>query len=313
VALVLTACGANSDGNTDGAEPQAGETHTVKADNGTIEVPVDPQRVVSLGNTTLPFIDMGGKPVGVTEVGASELSLIPAEQQATYKAATDLGSSGDQVDMEKLANLKPDLIVAQFPASEFKKVEKRLESIAPTVFWGLDVEWKALADGLAQAGNETAGLSGQKAQFEKKIAEMKQKYADIIKNTKFVNVDRWSSSDPGTFSIADFGCVEIAQGDLGMDFPKAKEGDDPLGWTSLPFEQIAGLSKYDVITYPVDAEGHPTETFAPVVATNTWKALPAVKSGRALGLFCPGNNSYGPVLQYLDSLDTALATLPAKE
>ena len=59
-----------------------------------------------------------------------------------------------------------------------------------------------------------------------------------------------------------------------------------------------------------DAEGNPKAPFEPVVETNTWKALPAVKSGRALGLFCPGNNSYGPVLQDLDSLDRALASLP---
>ncbi|MGB4778959.1 ABC transporter substrate-binding protein [Microbacterium sp.] len=308
-ALVLSGCSSN------GEEPAAsgGQLHTITADNGSVEVPVAPTRVVTIGNTTLPFIDMGGEPVGVTDVSDSELSLIPAEQKATFEAATNLGTSADQVDMEKLASLKPDLILAQFPASEFEPLEKELEAIAPTVFWGLDVEWKELADGVAEAGNVTDGLTEQKTAFEDKIATMKQTYADIIANTKFVNVDRWASSDPGTFSVADFGCVEIAQGDLGMDFPQAAEGEDPLGWTSLPFEQLAELSQYDVITYPVDAEGNPTEPFAPVVETNTWQALPAVNSGRALGLFCPGNNSYGPVLQYLDSLDAALATLPATE
>ena len=32
----------------------------------------------------------------------------------------------------------------------------------------------------------------------------------------------------------------------------------------------------------LDAEGQPTEPFVPVVESNTWKALDAVKSGRAL-------------------------------
>ncbi|MCR1782565.1 ABC transporter substrate-binding protein [Nocardioides carbamazepini] len=308
-ALVLTACG--SDGGD--ADDKAGETHSVTADNGTIEVPVDPQRVVTIGNTTLPFIDMGGEPMGVTDVSASELGLIPEEQKATFEAATNLGASADQVDMEQLAGLEPDLILAQFPESEFEPLEKRLESIAPTVFWGLGTEWKAFADGLARAGDVTDELGEQKAEFESKVTGIQETYGEIIDDISFVNLDRWASSDPGTYSIADFGCVEIAQDDIGMDFPEAAEGQDPLGWTSLPFEQLAELSEYDVITYPVDAEGRPTEPFAPVVETNTWKALPAVSSGRALGVFCPGNNSYGPVLQYLDSLDAALATLPAKE
>lgn len=312
-ALVLTACGGTPEETPAGDTGATGETRTVQADNGSVEVPADPQRVVSIGNTTLPFIDMGGAPVGVTEVGASELALVPEEQQATFEAATILGSSGDQVDMEQLAGLEPDLILAQFPESEFESVQEQLESIAPTVFWDLDVEWKALADGVAEAGDVADGLSEQKAEFEEKVSGIQETYGAIIDDTAFVNLDRWDSSDPGTFSVADFGCVEIAQDDIGMDFPQAADGEDPLGWTSLPFEQLAELSTYDVITYPVDAEGQPTEAFAPVVESNTWQALPAVSSGRALGLFCPGNNSYGPVLQYLDSLDAALATLPAQE
>jgi iron complex transport system substrate-binding protein len=308
VALVLTACG-SADDSGDNAGGQNGETRTVNAGNGAIKVPAAPQRVVTIGNTDLPFIDMGGKPVGVTGVDESELSLLPAEQRATFEKATNLG---DEVDLEKVASLKPDLILVQIPDAEFKKIEQQLGSIAPTVFWGLDTEWKELAEAIAEAGNVKDALSQQKADFEGHIAKMKQTYSDVIKNTKFVNLDRYANSDPGTFVIADIGCVEIAQDDIGLNFPKAAAGADPLAYTALPFEQLATLSKYDVITYPADAKGQPTEVFAPVVQTNTWKALPTVQSGHALGVFCPGNNSYGSVLRYLDSLDTALATLPAK-
>jgi len=304
--LVLTACGSDDAGDT------ADETRTVTVDNGTIEIPADPQRVATIGNTTLPFIDLGGKPIGVTAESDSDVELLPADQQATYASATILAASADEVDLEELAGLDPDLILVQVPDAEFEQIETQLEAIAPTVFFGLDTEWKTLADGLAEAANTTDALSEQKAEFEERRVAIQETYGDIIDNTSFVDVIRWDSSDPGTFAIADIGCSEIARDDVGLDLPKAAEGDDPLAWTSLPFEQLSSLAKYDVITYPVDAQGRPTQPFAPVVETNTWKALPAVNSGHALGVFCPGNNSYGQVNRYLDSLDSALATLPAE-
>ncbi|MFJ4467528.1 ABC transporter substrate-binding protein [Streptomyces sp. NPDC089424] len=303
--LVLTACGSEGEDTGD----KAAETRRVKAENGTVEIPAAPRRIVTIGNTNLPFIDLGGKPVGVTEVSDSELDVLPAEQKAAYEAAEVVGSNGGEVDLEKLAGLEPDLILVQFHSNDWDKVGKRLESIAPTVLWGLDTEWKTFAGEIAEAGNVTDALSRQTEQFKEKVAKIQKTYRKTIDDTSFVDVSRGDWSDPGTFYVADIGCSEIARDDLGFDLPEAAEGKDPLAYESLPFEQIGELSKYDVITYPVDAEGRPTEPFVPVTKTNSWKALPAVNSGRALGVFCPGNNSYGPVLQYLDSLDRALATL----
>ncbi|MFJ8863740.1 ABC transporter substrate-binding protein [Streptomyces sp. NPDC102451] len=315
--LVLTACGGDGDDTGGKAAAtrgdKAAETHSVKAENGTIEVPVDPRRIVTIGNTNLPFIDLGGEPVGVTEVSDSDLDVLPAEQRTAYEAAEIVGSSGGEVDLEKLATLKPDLILVQFSSDDWDKVGKRLEAIAPTVSWGLDTEWKAFADAIAQAGNVADALSQQKAEFKEKVTTIQETYGKIINGTSFVDVSRGDWSDPGTFYIADIGCSEIARDDIGLDLPEAAEGKDPLAYESLPFERIGELSRYDVITYPVDAEGRPAEPFKPVAGTNTWKALPAVSSGRALGVFCPGNNSYGPVNQYLDSLGSALATLPGKQ
>lgn len=317
--LALAACGSDDDSaatttantTTESAADTTGgttsETRQVEADNGTIEVPADPQRVAAIGNASLPFIDLGGEPVGVTEMAASELSLLPGEQRATFEAATNLGPSGGEVDLEKLASLNPGLILAQMPDTDFEQIEEQLESIAPTVFFGLGADWTTLADGLAEAGNTTDALSQQKAEFEEHVAKIQETYREIIDDTSFVALDRWEVTDPGMFAITHIGCVEIAKDEVGLDFPERTDETAEM----QSFEQIGELLKYDVILYPVDAEGEATEPFAPVVETNAWKALPAVDSGHALGVFCPGNNSYGSVLRYLESLEGALATLPS--
>ncbi len=69
-------------------------------------------------------------------------------------------------------------------------IEKQLEAIAPTVFFGLDTEWKALADGIAEAGNMTDALGEQKAEFEARLAEIQDKYGEIIDGTSFVDLNR---------------------------------------------------------------------------------------------------------------------------
>lgn len=309
-ALVLSACGSDSDATTDGPDDAAAsaETHTVTAGNGSVEVPVDPQRVVTIGGTAQPFIDLGGTPIAASPYYAPD--SLPEDQQAVFAAATEIG---EEVDLEELAGLEPDLILVQSDDAGFEAIETELEQIAPTVFWDLATEWKEMAAGIAEAGNVGDTLDAQTAEFEALTSGIQETYADLIADTSFVDVSRYSSSDPGTFVIADIGCSEVGRDDVGLDLPQAAEGEDPLAYTSLPYERISDLAEYDVITYPLDEDGQPKEDFVPVLETNTWKALPQVASGHAVGVFCPGNGSYGQVNRYLESLDAALASLPAAE
>ncbi len=138
----------------------AQDTQTFEADNGPIEVPAAPQRIVTIGNTSQPYVDLGGKPVGASSYWA--LERLPADQQAVFAAATEIG---EEVDLELVASLSPDLIIVQMDDAGFEAIEDELKSIASTVFWSLDTEWKEFSDEIAVAANLTEGLDAMRGEF----------------------------------------------------------------------------------------------------------------------------------------------------
>lgn len=286
----------------------AQETRTVEADNGTIEVPADPQRVATLGRAGLPFIVLGGEPVAVTAQTDGDIAPLTESQQAAFRAATVVGASAGEADLEALAALAPDLILFSAPNGDFEQMKDQLNSIAPTVFLSFQTDWNVRLDVLAAASNKTAALDAQKDEWRQGVDAFREKYSELLADTTFAEADRWASQEGGVFVLNWSICSEVARADLGLDLTDLGEGGEQRS-----FEQIGELAEYDVILYPVDHEGNVPARFVPMMETNAWNALPAVQSGRALGVYCNGDRSYQFASQYLDSLDRALATLPAAE
>ena len=301
-ALVLTACGDDDDADTASDRARdttagthrhddrpTGETRTVEADNGTIEVPADPQRVATIGNTTLPFIDLGGKPVGVTEASDSAVDLLPEDQQATYEAATDRRPAPTRSTWSSSPAWSRTSSWSRSPDADVRADRARSCRRSPRPsYFGTRHRVEGLRRPRSRtASNMTEALSEQKAEFEDARAGIQEKYREIIDDTSFVDVSRGDWNDPGTFDIADIGCSEIARDDVGMDFPEAAEGEDPLAYASLPFEQLSEPVRVRRDHLPRRRRGPADRALRPVVETNTWKALPAVTSGRALGSLLP--------------------------
>ncbi len=299
-ALVLTACGSDGD-----KADQAGKTHGVEADNGTVEVPVDPQRVAVLGNAVLPYLDLGGEPIAVTDLDGGALADLPPDQRAAYDAATNVGVNGGEADYEKLATLKPDVIVIAAPESDYEKLDDKLTSIAPAVHLGFDSDWKFRATALAEATNEMDAFDEQKASYDDLVTEIRQEYGDTMRSAKITEAYRWDTEDAGKFSINGSLCAEVVRDEGIIDFAPAE--------FSVSFEQIGSLAESDLVLYPAGIDGEPSAAIAPVLETNAWKALPTVRSGHVQGIYCPWGRSFGFMAQYLEGLERALATLETQQ
>jgi iron complex transport system substrate-binding protein len=133
----LTACGGSEDeGSASAAETSSSSSgFPVSIENrfGTTEIPEEPQRVVTVGFNDQDFV----LALGVTPVGERELlgdydattrpwaeELLPAEDIPTV--------GGEEIDLEAVAALEPDLIVGVYSFMD-ETVYEQLSGIAPTL------------------------------------------------------------------------------------------------------------------------------------------------------------------------------------
>lgn len=286
----------------------AQETRTIDADNGPVEVPANPQRIATLGRANGSFLALDGKPIAVTKLRQGDFDALLEDQQVAYEAATVLGTSASEADLEKLASLNPDLIIISVPNSDFEQMKDKLEAIAPTILLGFQSDWKRRVEIVAEAGNKVDVLNKQKVEYDQRVEAIKAKYADVIKNETFAEVSSGEFSKVAVFHLNGSTCTEVVRADVGLDIADLGEGGQ-----SRSYEQIGALADYDVILYPVDHKGDVTEAFRPMTESSAWQALPAVKSGRTIGVYCPQDRSYLGNSQYMDSLDHGLAALPKDE
>ncbi|RCS61182.1 ABC transporter substrate-binding protein [Microbacterium sp. JB110] len=309
-ALALTACsGSPEDTPTDNAGT-ASETRSFEADNGTIEIPVDPQRIVALGSAGT-YLNLGVEPVGMPRASESELPWLSSEEKQINEAAVD---TGDEVDYEQLAGLTPDLIVVFDPARAWEGDqydEERLQSIAPTVYIELNVNsWKTQVGRLADAVGELDDFDASEAAYDTLTADIKDEYAGLLDSTTFIVLNRFASTEDGVFVLEHPGgyCPGPLE-DAGLKI-LPENAEDVFAFVSM--EQLSDtVADADVIIYPLGADGNVMPAFAPVLESNIWQSLPQVQGGQALGVQCNSFVvSYSSNIPNLESLKEALATLP---
>lgn len=123
VTLALAACGSSEETTeeTSGSEGEANGAETIQyeSENGTVEVPADPQRVVALA--------YGGNVMSldVPLVGIDAWAI----DNPNYEPYLDGVEEVSEENLEKIIELDPDLIIGY---STLQNVDK-LEQIAPTV------------------------------------------------------------------------------------------------------------------------------------------------------------------------------------
>jgi iron complex transport system substrate-binding protein len=137
--LVLAGCGSSettSESATPKSRPAPDATfpQTVEHNFGTTTVESKPERIVVVGLTEQDIVlELGSTPVATTEwYGEQPYAVWPWAQALLGDAKPTVLSNADGFDLEKIATLRPDLIIGVNAGMEQKDFDQ-LSKLAPTI------------------------------------------------------------------------------------------------------------------------------------------------------------------------------------
>ncbi len=278
--LIISACGTDTSKDKDNAAPaeKKSETITYESENGPIEVPADPQRVILLSGFTGNVIDLGVNVVGVD---------VWSKNNPTFeKELKDVAEVSDE-DLEKIIELEPDLIIG---LSNIKNVDK-LSEIAPTVTytWG-KVDYLTQHVEIGKLLNKEKEAQAWVDNFKKEAEAAGEEIRAKIGEDATVSVMESFGKDLYVFGSNWARGTEILYQAMNLKMPeKVKEVAEGAGYFALSAEVIPEYAgDYVILSKYADADASFQET-------ETYKNIPAVKNNRVFEMNGQGASFSDPI------------------
>ncbi len=278
-ALIFSGCGAQSTENTststnsaapssavetsaEASQAEQAKTITYQSENGPVEVPAAPERVVVLSSYAGNVMALG-----VNLAGIDSWSKMNPHFQEKLKDVQEVTDES----IEKIIELNPDLIVG---LSNIKNADK-LKEIAPTItytYGKLDYLTQHLEIGklLNKEKEAQTWIDDFKKRAKETGAEIKAKIGDKATVSVIENFDKQlyvfgSNWGRGT---------EILYQEMSLNMPeKVKENALTPGYFALSFEALPDFAgDYVIFSRNKDTDNSFQET-------DTYKNIPAVKNG----------------------------------
>ncbi|GAB3920534.1 hypothetical protein GCM10011575_17960 [Microlunatus endophyticus] len=289
----------------DAPSPAVPQTRKIKTANGTVEVPADPRRVVTINAYAYKtMLDLGLTPImGIAGQVAAGFQ-IPSYIDRMAKVPSPVDNAGSD-KIEQIARAKPDLIFT-FAAD---KAVAQLRALAPTITADPSESWRRLAE-------QTADVIGRAGQLEKlRTASQRQTQQLASDHAETLRGAKWYVLAPGDNRDWSLWLPDVAAGlilsDLGASFGHLATGRTGQ-YKPYSVELLDGLSDGDVLLV-ADGGATPSAQAAALFSTPGWRRLPAVKAGRVYRTNLCSVSSYGEADALLDLVRTICTQLEGNQ
>ncbi|MEH7333194.1 iron-siderophore ABC transporter substrate-binding protein [Neobacillus drentensis] len=311
--FLLAACGSSTEKTTGKkSEPKKAEEkpYTVEHAMGSTTIKGTPKRVVILTNEgTEALLALGVKPVGAVQswLGDPWYDHIKKDMDGVEVVGTE-----SEVNIEKIATLKPDLIIGN--KLRLEKVYDQLSAIAPTVFsetlrgdWKENFKLYSKALNLEEKGNQVL------SDYDKHVAEVKEKLGDKVNQQ--ISVVRFMAGKSRIYYTDSFSGVIFDQ--LGFKRAAQQEAlftpENKLGKLAVEVgKEVTPKMDADQLfyfTYAPNGDQKALDTAKEWTNDPLWKNLNAVKNGNVHEVSDAIWNTAGGVLAanlMLDDLEKIL-------
>jgi iron complex transport system substrate-binding protein len=302
--FLLAACGGNEEKAGQVTKTTGEKSYTVEHAMGSTTIKGTPKKVVILTNEgTEALLALGVKPVGAVQswLGDPWYEHIKSEMEGVEVVGVE-----SEVNVEKIASLKPDLIIGNKLRQE--KVYDQLSAIAPTVFSEtLRGDWKDNFKLYAKALNLEAKGTEVLSAYDKHEEDLKTELGDKVNQE--VSVVRFMAGKSRIYYTDSFSGVLFDQ--LGFKRAAQQEAlftpDNKLGLLAVEVgKEVIPQMDGDLLfyfTYAPPGDQAALDTAKEWTNDPLWKNLNAVKSGHVYEVSDATWNTSGGVLSANIMLD----------
>jgi iron complex transport system substrate-binding protein len=274
-ALLLGGCGSGGGGDESSG---SGETRTFRDALGEKEIPVSPQRIVTMDGyfTLQAAVEFGAPVVGsmiANTTGFPWPAVLTEEETEDIEAVGE----GSEPNLESIAALDPDLIIGSFHGEE--PWHEQAARIAPTVLIaGPENGWKEYLLNVADACGVTQRAEEVFSSYDERVSDISSRLRDVTLSHLVLASGYYTTYVQGPKAYAPFAILE----EVGVRRPPFEVVENDEMAKDLSLETISRIEG-DVMFLNLWSTTEDTEAeerqYEELQRNPLWQRLPAVRNG----------------------------------